>query len=124
MEIFGLGIVAFCMYVGSFLGRLLANIVGLPGADVGGVGFATLLLILICNHLKTRGKTLSAATDNGVKFLGAIYIPIVVAMSANQNVLGALSGGVIALAGGALAVLLSLLLVPVISDIGRKKSNG
>jgi len=120
MEIYGLGLVALCMFVGSYLGRLLAMLVGVSG-DVGGVGFATLMLVLICNHFKTKGKSLSAATGNGVKFLGAIYIPIVVAMSANQNVLGALSGGVIAIAAGALATLLSLLLVPVIADLGRKK---
>ena len=39
-----------------------------------------------------------------------MYIPIVVAMSSIQNVVAALSGGMVAILGGALAVVLGFLL--------------
>lgn len=47
-----------------------------------------------------------------------MYIPIVVAMAAQQNVVAALKGGPIAVLAGALAVVASFALVPVISRIG------
>ncbi len=51
-------------------------------------------------------------------FWSSIYIPIVVAMAAKQNVLAAVKGGPVALLAGALAVIVSCALVPVISRIG------
>lgn len=44
-----------------------------------------------------------------------MYIPIVVAMSSIQNVVAALSGGMVAILGGTLAVVLGFLLIPVLS---------
>lgn len=62
-------------------------------------------------------------TEQGVKFWSAIYIPIVVAMAAQQNVYGALSGGPMAILAGVAAVALAFALVPVLDRIGRKKSE-
>lgn len=120
MEILGLGIIALCMFLGSGIGRIVAQMVGVNG-DVGGVGFAMLLLILLCNYMERKNKKFSEATERGIHFLSAIYIPVVVAMSANQNVAAAFDGGVIAFVAGIAATVGGLLLVPLISSLGRKK---
>lgn len=119
MEIYGLGIVALCMFVGSFIGRALAAIMGISG-NVGGVGFSMIMLVCICNYMQKRNIEFSKKTSNGILFLSAIYIPVVVAMSATQNVVAAVDGGVIAISAGVLATVISLFLVPVISKIGNK----
>lgn len=53
MEIYGLGIVAFCMYIGSFVGYFIGKLLGVSG-NVGGVGFAMLLLVLLSNYYETK----------------------------------------------------------------------
>lgn len=118
MEIFGLGIVGICMFIGSFMGRLLASAIGIDG-DVGGVGFAMILLVIFFGILEKKGKSVHPKTANGIKFLSALYIPVVVAMSANQNVYVAVQSGLVPLLAGLLAVLLSLLLVPILTKIGN-----
>ncbi|MBT9176310.1 MAG: hypothetical protein DDT20_00623 [Firmicutes bacterium] len=55
MEVVGLGIIAACMFVGMTVGTALAQALGLSG-DVGGVGFAMLLLVLISNCVKLDEK--------------------------------------------------------------------
>ena len=51
-----------------------------------------------------------------------MYIPIVVAMAARQNVAAATEGGLLALTAGVAAVMVSFALVPVLSKIGRDDS--
>lgn len=92
-----------CMLFGIFVGDVAGLLVAL-GVDgfkgnVGGVGFAMLFLILATNHLKRNNK-FSNAAESGVKFWSAFYIPVVVAMSASQNVVSALHGGWVALIAG------------------------
>ena len=87
-------------------------------ANVGGVGIAMLLLILISDHLR-KDFRLDEWTEQGIAFWSAIYIPIVVAMAAQQNVVAALKGGPAAVLAGILAVVVSFALVPVISRIGQ-----
>jgi malonate transporter MadL subunit len=99
-----------------FLGDLLGVALGVD-ANVGGVGIAMLFLILIADTLIKRGR-LKPVTRDGVVFWSAIYIPVIVAMAARQNVVAALDGGVMAFVAGALAVVACFLLVPVISRIG------
>ena len=126
MEIYGLGLVGVCMFIGSFVGTLIGKVVNtlVPSVeisgDIGGVGFAMLLLILITNYLDKKGKPLSEKTGRGIGLLSALYIPIVVAMSANQNMYSAFSSGLVAFAAGILATLGGLVLVPVISKLGKK----
>ncbi|MDO5302052.1 MAG: malonate transporter subunit MadL [Tissierellia bacterium] len=122
MEIFGLGIVGICMIVGIFIGRLLGLVLGVNG-DVGGVGFAMLLMILITQYLESKGKPISKKTGDGIRLLSSLYIPIVVAMSSIQNVTSALNGGVVALLAGVLGSIGGLLLVPVISKLGKKSTT-
>lgn len=122
MEIYGLGIVGVCMFVGSFIGRQLATLMGISG-DVGGVAFAMILLVWFVSYREKKGKPIAEKTSNGIKFLSALYIPVVVAMSANQNVVSAVSGGLVPILSGVLAVACSLLLIPVISKIGTSNKE-
>ena len=65
-------------------------------ANVGGVGIAMLLLIVarLCLH---RSGRMSATSEGGVNYWAALYIPVVVAMAMQQNVVAALRGGPVAL---------------------------
>lgn len=58
-----------------------------------------------------------------MEFWSAIYIPIVVAMAAQQNVYGALKGGPMAILAGTTAVAIAFALVPVLVRIGQKKPD-
>ena len=116
MVIYGVALLAGCLLAGVFVGELLGQLIGVQ-ANVGGVGIAMLLLILVGDWLKRRGR-LKPVTGQGVIFWSSIYIPVVVAMAARQNVVAALEGGLAAFAAGALAVVVSLLLVPVLSRVG------
>ncbi len=51
--IYGVALLAGCMLVGSFIGNVLGALIGL-NSDVGGVGFAMLLLILVTNSKKNN----------------------------------------------------------------------
>jgi malonate transporter MadL subunit len=117
LVIYGVALLAGCFLSGIFLGDLLGAVLGVQ-ANVGGVGIAMLLLILISDALIKRGR-LKPVTRQGVVFWSAIYIPVSVAMAARQNVVTALDGGLMAFLAGALAVLASFLMVPVISRIGE-----
>ena len=121
MEIYGLGIVAFCMYIGSFLGFGIGKVIGVSG-DVGGVGFAMLLLVLVSNYFESKNGGWSEKTKNGIYLLSALYIPIVVAMAGIQNVVAAFSGGAIAFLAGGIATVGSMLLVPIIGKLGKDKT--
>jgi malonate transporter MadL subunit len=109
------------MIAGVFIGELLGVLIGVQ-ANVGGVGIAMLLLILLSDYLRNRGK-LNPVSRQGVIFWSSIYIPVVVAMAAKQNVIAAVGGGPAALLAGTLAVIASFALVPVISRIGDAKAT-
>ena len=78
----------------AILGDLLGVILGVQ-SNVGGVGFAMLLLILSTDWMRRTGR-LPQLSEQGILFWSAMYIPIVVAMAAQQNVVAALAGGPIA----------------------------
>ncbi|MBE6129470.1 MAG: malonate transporter [Erysipelotrichaceae bacterium] len=118
MGIFGLGIIAACMFAGCFLGNLLGAALGL-GSDVGGVGFAMVIFILIQVYLQKSGKSLDKKTEGGIQFVSAMYIPVVVAMSMNQDVYSALASGLVPLVAGLLAVIIPLALIPVLRKLAK-----
>ncbi len=122
MVIYGVSILAGCMLGGLFLGDLLGQLMGVQ-ANVGGVGIAMLLMIFLSDRLRSAGK-LKPLTEQGILFWSAIYIPVVVAMAAKQNVLAALKGGPAAILAGTVAVLVSFALVPVLSRIGAPPVEG
>ncbi len=118
MIIYGVALLSACMVLGLYIGEILGVVIGVQ-ANVGGVGIAMLLLVLACSHPMFKSLT-EGASGTGIKFWSAMYIPIVVAMAARQNVVAAVDGGMLALLAGALAVIVSFALVPVLSRIGTK----
>lgn len=122
MIIYGVALLSACLVAGMLIGEGLGIVLGVE-ANVGGVGIAMLFLVLACNSDRFKALTVGAAGD-GVKFWSAMYIPIVVAMAAQQNVAAAMDGGVLALAAGVAAVAVSFALVPVLSRIGADKEAG
>jgi malonate transporter MadL subunit len=95
MIIYGTALLAVCHMLGIVCGDLLGRSLGMK-TNVGGVGIAMLLLILMRLWLHKHGR-LNATTESGVNYWGAIYIPVVVAMAMQQNVVAALRGGPMAL---------------------------
>lgn len=91
MMISGVALLAICTLLGVFLGDVLGRVLGVQ-ANVGGVGIAMMILIAARFWLKKR-SLLSRGVILGVEFWGALYIPIVVAMAASQNVVAAVEGG-------------------------------
>lgn len=95
MTILGTSLLALCHLLGIILGDLLGRLIGVK-TNVGGVGIAMLLLITSRLYFHSKGR-LCATTESGVNYWGALYIPVVVAMAMQQNVVAALRGGPIAL---------------------------
>ena len=116
MVIYGVALLAFCMLVGVFVGEVLGALIGVQ-ANVGGVGIAMLLLIVLCN-LSGRRFELKPMTESGIGFWSAMYIPIVVAMAAKQNVIAAIAGGWMAIIAGMAAVAVSFAMIPVLARFG------
>ncbi|HUG69841.1 MAG TPA: malonate transporter subunit MadL [Pirellulaceae bacterium] len=121
MAIYGTALLSICLLVGLIIGKLIGMGMGID-ANVGGVGIAMLLLIVASSRLQQSGH-LSKPTQGGVLFWSSIYIPIVVAMAASQNVRGAITGGPAAILAGTLVVACCFALVPLISRIGRPEAK-
>lgn len=118
MIVYGVALLSLCLIAGMLVGETLGVLLGVQ-ANVGGVGIAMLLLVLASNTDKFKSLTEGAA-GSGIQFWSAMYIPIVVAMAARQNVAAAADGGLLALVAGVAAVVVSFALVPVLSRIGKK----
>src|SRR5437667_4791447 len=116
MVIYGTALLAFCHLTGLFLGDLLGSLIGVK-SNVGGVGIAMLMLIALRIYLPRIGA-MPKDTEAGVGFWGAMYIPVVVAMAAQQNVVAALKGGPVALIAAVGAVLVSACCIAVLSRTG------
>lgn len=95
MIIYGTALLAICHLLGDYLGNTLGILLGVK-ANVGGVAIAMILLIASKELLAKKGY-LPKVTQFGVLYWSGMYIPIVVAMSAGQNVVAALSGGMVGL---------------------------
>lgn len=95
MIIYGTAILAICHLLGDYLGNTLGMLLGVK-ANVGGVAISMILLILSKELLAKKGY-LPQVTQFGILYWSGMYIPIVVAMSAGQNVVAALSGGMLGL---------------------------
>ena len=121
MVIYGVALLSFCMLAGIFIGEMIGKAIGID-ANVGGVGIAMLMLIIFSNS-SSKSYQLSSITESGVNFWSAMYIPIVVAMAAKQNVIAALSSGWMAIIAGILAVIVSFLMIPLLANISRGQSN-
>jgi len=119
MVIYGVALLSFCLLFGVLVGDLLGTLIGVQ-ANVGGVGIAMLLLILLSNLSSSKLK-LHPITETGIGFWSAMYIPIVVAMAARQNVVAAVSSGWLAIIAGVAAVAASFAMIPILARVGKGK---
>ena len=119
--IFGVALLAACMLVGSFIGNVLGYLIGL-NSDVGGVGFAMLLLLFAVNSEKIS-KRLPKGSSEGLTFWKEMFIPIIIAMSASQNVYHAISSGAIAIVAGLAAVAAAFVLLPLLNLISKNSTS-
>ena len=121
MIIYGVALLSVSLIFGMLIGEALGVMLGVD-ANVGGVGIAMLFLVFASNSPSFQALTEGAAGE-GIKFWSAMYIPIVVAMAARQNVAAAADGGMLALVAGIAAVLVSFALVPVLSRLSGSDSE-
>lgn len=101
----GLALLSFSFLLGMWTGDLLGTLLGID-ANVGGVGFAMLFLILLKEGFMKKGWWKSDL-DFGIEFWNKLYIPVVIAMSASLNVKSALSSGLLAILAGTIPVFLA-----------------
>ena len=118
MIVLGVALLAACTLIGVYLGDLLGVALGVK-ANVGGVGIAMILLIGARLWLSRRGG-LTKGIQFGVEFWAGMYIPIVVAMAAQQNVVAAVSGGPIVIIAATGSLVLCFGAVALLSRIGRR----
>lgn len=121
MIVYGVALLSGCLILGMLIGESIGVALNVD-ANVGGVGIAMIFLVLASNSEKFKSLT-DGAAGTGIKFWSAMYIPIVVAMAARQDVAGATEGGILALVAGVAAVTVSFALVPVLSRIGNNSST-
>jgi malonate transporter MadL subunit len=119
MKIYGVALLAACFLVGKLLGNLLGVLINI-NSDIGGVGFAMVLLIISSAYMRKK-EWLVQESEKGILFWSSMYIPIIVAMAATLNVNAAVSGGYVAVFAGIAVTMVCFMLVPVISKIGRKQ---
>src|SRR5215471_13412442 len=116
---FGTALLAACYLLGIVAGDALGTLIGVK-ANVGGVGFAMILLIASLHFAQKRG-VIRAGTERGITFWAALYIPVVVAMSATQNVLVAFKSGMVAVLGAAGSVVVCASMIAVINRINERR---
>lgn len=121
MAVYGVALLSACTFMGVFVGQAIGGMLGLK-SDVGGVGFAMLFLMLASEYLG-KNKILDKATESGVLFWSAMYIPIVVAMAMNQNVIAALSGGPCAIIAGFMGCAVMYPLIKPISKLAAPSED-
>lgn len=120
--IYGVAALSACMLLGTLIGTVFGDLIG-AGTEIGGVGFAMLLLIFVTNSKKLT-FTQKPAFIQGIQFWKAMFIPVVIAMTATQNVFHMLSSSIIAIVAGAAAVGFSYFMLFVLHKIDQKKQEG
>lgn len=121
MIIYGTALLAVCHLLGIILGDWLGAVMGAK-TNVGGVGIAMLLLIVARFYLQRSGR-LGPASESGVHYWGALYIPVVVAMAMQQNVVAAMRGGPVALIAAVGSVVVCGLVVSFINRLEPDPAN-
>lgn len=121
MLVYGVAVLAGCFMAGQLIGELLGRLLHID-ANVGGVGFAMLLLILV-NQWMHKRKLFTAEMDKGILFWSNMYIPVIVAMSAIQNVRAAVSSGMIAILAGIIPAVVCFALIPAIARLSKHNAT-
>ena len=101
----GLALLSLSFLLGMWTGELLGYRLGIS-ANVGGVGFAMIFLMLSKEYLTHNGWW-ESDYEFGIEFWNKLYIPIVIAMAASLNVKSAVSSGTLAIIAGLIPVLLA-----------------
>lgn len=101
----GLAVLSFSFLLGMWCGELLGTWLGVD-ANVGGVGFAMIFLLLTKEFFQKKGWW-APEMGFGIEFWNKLYIPVVIAMAASLNVKAALSSGTLAILAGIVPVLLA-----------------
>ena len=91
MVVYGVALLSACLILGMLIGEALGVMLQVE-ANVGGVGIAMLFLVIASNSESFKSH-IEGASGRGIEFWSAMYIPIVVAMAARQNVVAAFSCG-------------------------------
>jgi malonate transporter MadL subunit len=121
MIIRGVTLLAACYLLGQIVGESLGKLLKID-ANVGGVGFAMLFLIFSHNYL-VKKNIIDTETENGILFWSKMYIPVIVAMSATQNVKTAINSGLIAILAGIVPTILALSALPLINKYIQKTNS-
>lgn len=119
--IYSLVTLALCMLLGKYIGTCFGMLVGI-NADVGGVGFAILLLLFV-NNCKWFPFAKKQDFTQGMNFWKKMYMPVVVAMAASQNVYRMLNSGMVAIAGGAAVVAFPFLLLYILHKRNERREK-
>lgn len=122
MVIFGTALLAACYLCGILVGDALGALIGVK-ANVGGVGIAMMFLIA-AQHVLHRKGLLKPETERGVTFWAVLYIPVVVAMAATQNVFVAFKSGPVAVISAAISFGLCACAISAINRIILKANGG
>jgi malonate transporter MadL subunit len=122
MVILGTALLAGCYLLGTLIGDLLGVAIGVK-ANVGGVGIAMILLVAAQTTLR-RYNQFSPPTERGVTFWALMYIPVVVAMAATQNVIVAFKSGPVALFAAIGSVALCFCVVALINRLIHRRNGG
>lgn len=104
----GLALLSFSFILGMWTGELLGSWLGIR-ANVGGVGFAMLFLILSKEYFNRKGWW-KDELEFGIEFWNKLYIPVVIAMAASLNVKSAISSGSLAIFAGIAPVFLAFII--------------
>lgn len=103
----GLALLSISFILGMWTGELLGSWLGI-NANVGGVGFAMIFLIVSKEYFTRKGWWKSEL-EFGIEFWNKLYIPVVIAMAASLNVKSAISSGTLAIFAGIIPVLLAFI---------------
>jgi len=116
---FGTALLAGCYLLGIVAGDALGTLIGVK-ANVGGVGFAMILLIASLHFVHRRGL-MTAGTERGVTFWAALYISVVVVIFEKKNVLVAFKSGIVAVLGAAGSVVVCACMIAVINRVIERR---
>ena len=118
--IYGVATLAACMLCGSVIGSVFGDLIG-AGTEIGSVGFAILLLTLVSNSKLPFVQ--KPAFVQGVTFWKAMFIPVVIAMTATQDVIHMLSSSAVAIVAGVLSVCVSYLILYGLHRLSEKEAK-
>ena len=121
MKIYGVAFLAACFLLGQMAGKDLGIALGV-GGNVGGVGLAMLLLVLVNDRFYNK-TSIHPETKSGIIFWSTMYIPVVIAMASVLNVKVALTGGWVAVFSGIIATSCCYLLIPMLSRLAKTKGT-